>query len=57
MLLLTKKELTSYQDSMECYICRKNNHKKFAKDKNHRKVRNHCHYTGGNRGVARRIVF
>ena len=57
MLLLTKKELTSYQDSMECYICRKNNHKKFAKDKNHRKVRNHCHYTGGNRGAARRIVF
>ena len=26
--------------------------KKFAKDKNYRKVRDHCHYTGKYRGTA-----
>ena len=30
-------------------------HKKFAKDKYHRKVRDHCHYTGKYRGAGHNI--
>ena len=46
MLPLTKKELKSHQDAKVCYICRKRFIKKFVKDKNYGKVRDHCHYTG-----------
>ena len=45
MLQLTKEELKSYQDGIVYYICGKsilNN----GKDKNHQKVRDHCHYIG-----------
>ena len=55
MLPLTKEELKSYQDRKECHICRKKILQKFAKDKNYRKVRDHCHYTGKYRGVAHSI--
>ena len=44
MLPLTKHELKSHQDAMECYIYRKRFIKKFVKGKNHRKVRDHCYY-------------
>ena len=46
MLLLTRKELKLHQDATVQYICGKRFLQKFAKDKNYRKVRNHCHYTG-----------
>ena len=46
MLLLTKEELKSHQDAMEYYTCRKKFIKKLAEDKNPRKVRDHCRYTG-----------
>ena len=52
MLPSTKEELKSHQDENVCYICGKRVLKKFAKDKNHRKVREHCHYTGRYRGTA-----
>ena len=57
MLPLTKEELKSYQDAKVCYICGKRILKKFAKnkDKNYRKVRDHCHYTGKYRGAAHSI--
>ena len=55
MLPLTKEELKSSQDGKECHICRKKILQKFAKDKNYRKVRDHCHYTGKYRGVAHSI--
>ena len=32
-------------DGTVCYSCRKTFIEKFTKDKNHRKVRGHCHYT------------
>ena len=35
-----------------CYICGKRIPKKIAKDKNYRKVRYHCHYTGKYRDAA-----
>ena len=55
MLPLTKEELKSHQDAKVCYICGKRILKKFAKDKNHRKVRDHCHYTGKYRSAANSI--
>ena len=38
MLPLTKKELKLHQDATACYICRKTFLKKFAKDKNYKKL-------------------
>ena len=35
-----------------CYICRETFKDKNAADKKHRKVRDHCHYTGEYRGAA-----
>ena len=55
MLSLTKEELKSHQDVNVCYICEKRLLKRFANDKNYRKVRDHCHYTGKCRGAAHRI--
>ena len=46
MLVLTKEELKSYQEAKVCYICGKGILKELAKDKNYRKVRDHCYYTG-----------
>ena len=55
MLLLTKEELQSYEDAKACYICGKQFLKKFNNDKNNRKVRDHCHFTGKCRGTAQSI--
>ena len=55
MLLLTKEELKPHQDAEVCYICRKRTLKKFFKNKNYRKVRDYCHYTGKYRGAAHSI--
>ena len=50
-----KEELKSYHDANVCYICRKGILKKFAKDKNYRKVWDHCHHAGKYRGAAHNI--
>ena len=55
MLTLTTEELKSHQDAKVCCICGKRILKKFAKDKNYRKVRNQCRYTGKYRGAAHSI--
>ena len=47
MIPLTNKEIKSYEKQRVCHICKK----KFY-DKNNKKVRDHCHYTGKFRGVA-----
>ena len=52
ILPLTNEELDSYQDVKVCYICRKRILKKIFKDKNYRKVRDHCHYAGKYRYAA-----
>ena len=46
-LLLRTEELKLYQDAKVCYICnnKKKIQKKFTKDKNYQKVRDHCHCT------------
>ena len=55
MIPLTNKEIKFYEKQKVCHICRKefcydeNNEKEF---KNKRKVRDHYHYTGKQRGDA-----
>ena len=46
ILPLPKNELKLHQDATDCYICQKRLLKKFANDKNYRKVRDQCHFTG-----------
>ena len=49
---LTKEEKITYNDQKVCYICKK----EFDTiDKEHHKVRDHCHYTGKYRGAAHNI--
>ena len=55
MLPLTKEELRSNQDAKLCCICGKKILKKFSKDINYEKVRDHCHYTGKYRNAAHSI--
>ena len=52
---INEKELKLDQDATECYICGKILSKKFPNDKNFRKVRNHCHFTGKYRGAVQSI--
>ena len=55
MFSLTKKELKLRQYAIECYICGKKFLKKFDNDKNYRKVRDYCHFTGKSRSSAHSI--
>ena len=55
ILPITEKELKSHQDATEWYLCGNKSHKKLAKDKNHQKVRDYCHFTGKYRGAAHSI--
>ena len=55
MLLLTKEELKSHQDTRNCYICGGTILRKLSKGINYQKVNNHCHYTGTYRGAAHSI--
>ena len=55
VLLLTKEELKSYQDAKVCYVCGKRFLKKFTNNKNYRKVRDHCTFTGKYKGAAQNI--
>ena len=55
MLPLTKEKLKSHQYAKAYYVCGKRFLKKFAKDKNYRKIRDHCHFAGKYRGAAHSI--
>ena len=50
--LLTKEQQESYENTKICYICKEKFENKYLKDNKHRKVRDHCHYTGEYRGAA-----
>ena len=52
ILPLTRKELKSHEDVEKCYICGKRFFKKLFRDKNYRKVRDHCHYPCKYRGAV-----
>ena len=51
MIALTEKEKESYENQVLCHMCNKEN---YIDDNNKemRKVRDHCHYTGKYRGTA-----
>ena len=55
MLPLTKEKLKSHQYAKAYYVCGKRFLKKFAKDKNYQKIRDHCHFAGKYRGAAHSI--
>ena len=55
MKLLTKEHQESYENSKKCYICKEKSENKYLQDKKHRKVRDHCHYTGEYRGAVHSI--
>ena len=55
MFQVTEKELKLHQDSTVCYIYKNKFTQTFAKDKNYRKVRDHCLFTGKYRGAAHSI--
>ena len=42
MIPLTNKEIKSHEKQNVCHICKE----KFCNNKNKKKVRDHCHYTG-----------
>ena len=48
MILLTNKEIKSYEKPKVCHICKET----FCNDKNKKKVKDHCHYNGKFRGAA-----
>ena len=51
MITLTKEEKKMHNEQRVCYICKK----RFStddKNKNHHKVKDHCHYTGKYRCAA-----
>ena len=52
MLPLTRKELKSHEDENVCSFCGIRLSKKILRDKNYRKFRYHCHYTGKYREAA-----
>ena len=51
MIPLTNKEIKSYEKQKVCHICKK----EFFDDKNKKKVRHGCHYTGKFRGAAHSV--
>ena len=51
MIPLTDEETEFYENQKVCHICKK----EFSTDKNDKKVRDHCHYTGKFRGAAHNI--
>ena len=52
---INKRRAKSHQDANVCYICGKKILQKLVKNKNYRKVRDHCHVTGKYRGAAHSI--
>ena len=55
MKLLTKEQQESYGNANICYIYKEKFENNYFKDKEYRKVRDHCHYTGKYRGAAHSI--
>ena len=54
--LLTKEQQESYENAKICYICKEKFKNKYLKDREYRKIRDHCHYTGKYRGAAQQYM-
>ena len=57
MLLLTKKNGIYIKIQQNVTFVKNKFIKKFAKDKNYQKIRDHCHYTGRYGGAAHSICI
>ena len=55
MKLLTNERQESYENSKICYIWKEKFEDEYSQYKKYRKVRDHCHYTGGCSGAANNI--
>ena len=53
--LLIQKQQESYDNAKICYICKVKFETKYLKDKEYRKVRYHCYFTGKYRGAVHSI--
>ena len=47
-MVMTETDEKNYKKANQCWICEK----PFYDDRNHRKVRDHCHFTGKYHGTA-----
>ena len=54
-VIIHEKKQKSHQDATKCYIYGEKITKNFSKDKNHQKVKDHCHFTGKYRSAAHSI--
>ena len=52
MMLLTNEEIKFYENQKQCHICKKGFFRNKKDKYKHKKVRDHCHYTGKFRGAA-----
>ena len=52
MMLLTNEEIKFYESQKQCHICKKGFFGNKKDKYKHKKVRDHCHYTGKFRGAA-----
>ena len=52
---LTNEQQKSHENAKVCYICKKKFEETYIKDKEHRKVRDHCHCTSEYRSDAYRL--
>ena len=55
MKLLTKEQHESNENVKTCYIFKAKFKNNYLKDKKYYKVKDHCHYTGEDRGAAHSI--
>ena len=55
MKLLTTEQQKSYESAIICYISKERIENKYVKYKQYQKVKDHCHYTGGYRGILQSI--
>ena len=53
--VIKKAPQESYENAKIYYICKEKFENIYVKDKKYRKVRDHCHYTGGYRGAVNSI--
>ena len=55
MIPLPNEQEEWYEKTKICHICKENFEHKYPNDKNYRKVKEHCPYTGKYRGTAQSI--
>ena len=55
--VIKKEQQESCENAKFCFICKEKFKNKYFKKEKYPKVRDHCHYTGEDRGAAHSIFF